>query len=179
MKKFIVPILLLLVCLFAYVSQAQNDEKKELPVTLERRENKQVYFEKVYMVETASKADLYQRVKEWVTTNLSSSDNNISFDDQDKDYINTTARMPLEGLSGISVSFKVSIHFKDGKVKLECPSFTYISMTEGRLVESELGNIKFGGANKRIYRSFDKTFEKFLQSFDNGIHYSQKKSDNW
>ena len=138
-----------------------------------------MYFEKVYTADGVSKAELYQRMKDWVTTNLSSGDNNISFDDQGKDYINTTTRMPLEGLNSISVSFKVSLHFKDGKVKLECPSFTYIAIGEGRLIETELGSIKYGGANKRIYRSFDKTFSKFLESFDAGVHAAGKKGDNW
>lgn len=153
-----------------------QDEKKELPETLQRHEDRSVYFEKVYNEEGASKADLYQRAKQWVTTQLKTDDNNIAFDEQDHNYINTTVRIPLTGMEGISTEFKVSIMFKDGRVKLSCTNFTYINITQGHLIENELGTIKYGGANKKIYHSFDKSFEALLQSFENAM---SKKGSDW
>ena len=90
-------------------------------------------FEGVIRDSTVSQADLYKRCKQWVLTTFRSYDNNIAVSDAAADMLITTPVLNLEkrtfrGVAPTSVnrcSFKLTILFKEGRLKYRFDNFTH------------------------------------------------------
>ena len=175
--------LLLLLLLAGFTSIAQDE--KEPPVTLIKTEGSGFTYEKVIDLPSVSKGEAYDRIKQWVASNLKTVDNNILFDDKDKNQIATSTNLLLgKVLSDITlnvVEFKISFSFKDNKMKISASQFMYSGHDErGNSAICEFDKIKgidYGNKARRIiYEKFD---EKFKALIDSAEAAAMKKDDKW
>jgi hypothetical protein len=90
-------------------------------------------YEGIIRDSTLSKATLYKRSKQWVLSTFKSYDNNITVNDEAQDLLVTTPVITLEsrtfrGLAPTAVnrcSFKLTLLFKEGRLKYEFTSFSH------------------------------------------------------
>jgi hypothetical protein len=90
-------------------------------------------YEGVIRDSTLSKATLYNRSKQWVLSTFKSYDNNITVNDGAQDLLVTTPVINLEqrtfrGLAPTSInrcSFKLTLLFKEGRLKYEFATFSH------------------------------------------------------
>ena len=155
-------------------------ETKEPPTTLTKDANG-FTFEKVIEIPNVSKVELYNRVKLWVTGNLKTVDNNISFDDQKKENISTSTAMPLKKNkwqyeADPYINFKITFAFKDGKLKVNASDFIYHYYTYFAPFDKLS---KAVGVEKKFqpdtYEDFDIKFSALITS----LQKAAEKNGNW
>ena len=95
-------------------------------------------YEGIIRDSTLSKATLYNRSKQWVLSTFKSYDNNIALNDGTQDLLVTTPVINLEprtfrGVAPTSVnrcSFKLTLLFKEGRLKYEFATFSHQYMIQ-------------------------------------------------
>src|ERR1700722_20020340 len=106
---------------------AMAQDQKDPPVTLTKTDGSGFTFEKIIDLPGVSKEQAYDRVKQWVLNNFKTIDNNTSIEDKGKDNINTSTTMILDKRKWWTdpplVSFKISISFKENKIKINASQF--------------------------------------------------------
>ncbi len=154
-------------------------QEKEPPVTLLRTGSGAFYYEKVIDVAGASKTELYDRVKAWVIKNIKTSDNNVIFDDANKDHISATVFLQLvqehKHVYFARLDYKYTFSFKEGKCKVEANQFQFCS--RGGNVTEPFNDVK-SVPNKKMkveYEDFDKKFADLQASLQKSV----EGKDNW
>ena len=168
-------LLMVLLLSFPLINKAYAQDKDELPKTLNKATSGYT-FEKIADLPSVTKDQTYDRVKQWVLTNLKTTDNNIAFDDKEKNSISTSTEIMLDKsnwmLTVPSAQFKISIFFKDGKIKITAAQF--IMRSNNFLVPFEQFEVK--KSTRHVYESFD---TKFTAMIDAIVDAASKKSDKW
>jgi len=173
--------LLLQTSLFIAVAQ----EEKDPPVTLTKTETSGFTFEKIIDLPAVSKEQAYDRIKQWIITNLKTADNNIAFDDKEKNNISTATGLLLGKIPNAwltnAVEFKISFSFKDNKMKINASQFVF----EGQVQDEQNTTCEFDqikgplypkGIRKTIYKKFDEKFAALIASAEAA---AAKKDDKW
>ena len=150
-------------------------ETPEPPVTLTRTSNGFTY-EKIIDLPSVTKDQAYARVKKWIVANLKTTDNNISFDDVEKNNIGTSTTMALDiKYLTESVSFKISISFKENKMRVNASQF----MLHHPGLSPTPFNSKLDFIPKKkvseLYTKFDENFTAMISA----ITEAAIKDDNW
>ena len=178
MKKISLSLLFLLL-LSGFTSLAQ--EEKQPPVTLTKTEGSGFTYEKIIDLPGISKEDAYARVKQWILANVKTVDNNISFDDKDKNSITTSAALLLEQKTNMFavpfVEFKISIGFKENKMRITATQF--IIGENGQELPFESEHFFIGWPKKykeSCYKSFDEKFPAMITAMTAA---AMKKDDKW
>jgi hypothetical protein len=145
----------------------------EPPVTLNKTASGYTY-EKIVDLPSVTKQQAYDRVKKWIVANLKTTDNNISFDDVDRNNIGTSAALILQSKHNIlTARFKISFSFKDNKLKINASQFT---------MSSQVATVPFSEVLYIGKKHTRETYEKFDEDFSamiNAIVEAAKKDDNW
>lgn len=180
MKKTALTFLGFMIITFITSSTLAQTEK-DPPVTLIRTEGSGFTFEKIIELPGISKEQAFDRVKQWVLNNFKTIDNNTALDDKGKDNINTSTTMMLDKRKWWTdpplVSFKISIAFKDNKMKINASQFliSIDGLGYSNLYAAPFDNFKFANKDKTfIYESFDQKFSAAIAAMQEA---ASKKSD--
>ncbi len=141
-------------------------------------------FEKVVQAPDVAKADLYERAKLWVVTNVKSTDVNTLYDDKNQELIVTTPSLAIPNLkynhfSDQALTFKLQLAFKDGKMKISASGLTYFGISNSRQVYNmpvETLEIKrfVPSPYKQISDHFDAAFSAFVSKLEEAATSSKK-----
>lgn len=119
------------------------------------------------------KEELYNRIKQWVTTNLKTADNNIYFDDTEKKSIATSAAFLIAdngAALGQFVDFKINFGMKDGRMRIQASGFTYHGDggAGGRIrFDKPFNTLPYiKKINRKICEDFDKKFSAMIASIE-------------
>ena len=126
MKKSFVLSFLILIGLTSF---SQNKKNEEPPLTLSTNSESKFVFDTVLEINETTKKEIYKRAKNWVMSNVRTYDNNIEFDDENNDHINTTVNISLDKYHNASFcNFKLTFLFKDKKCRITGQSFKFKSI---------------------------------------------------
>lgn len=155
-------------------SFSQNKKNEEPPLTLSTNPESKFIFDTVIEINETSKKEIFKRAKDWVMSNVRTYDNNIEFDDENNDHINTTVNISLDKYHNASFcNFKLTFHFKENKCRITGQSFKFKSVFR----ESEFENTKFAVSKTKVYKEFDEKFQAFINQAYKAI--LATKDDNW
>lgn len=124
MKKILLLAIALLTITPALIAK-DKDKDEEVKIVLTKDESSGEYiYEDVITVENVAKEEMFKRAKQWILSNLKTSDNNIQFDEKELSIINDANLIIKQGggyssfiASGIT-NLKVTLFFKDGRYKI-------------------------------------------------------------
>lgn len=185
MTKFLLGTLFLMMITGPNFLLAQN----ELPQskTLEKNESGVYSYEKKFDVPDVEKAELYQRLKNYISTNLSTVQI-PSYDDSHYNNINTKAIIRIDwiamNLNNQSVDFILDIAFKDGKYKVTMNNFTYHAgngTTGDNSIVKPFHDLKPLSRKRmeRVYETFDEKFTTLLTALNTAANTSTVSKDKW
>lgn len=152
------------------------------PTVLQKDANGNWFYEKIIPVENTSKKELYARMKRWVISNVKTADNNKLQDDENYEAIITTPTVGIEDLRSNwivaqNMNFKLTISFKDNKLKIYAASFSYYG-NSGGLMGGPLETFATGKAwIKDLNPKFDTAFTRFIDELIAAA--STKNDSNW
>jgi hypothetical protein len=172
MKKLIILILLLA----SFKASAQNNNLFE--------------FNDVIKVDSASKDQLFDRAREWMSRNIESSKDAIDLVDKQEGKILSSIfiKTPLKGGMGqwteSGVSFKIAIYAKEGRYKYELNNFIHIDLNTHKYPDAggNLNNKKpicgwMGMSNAHWDDIKDMTKEKVIKMLKS-LEISMKQATN-
>lgn len=142
---------------------------------------KTIKYEGVITLDSLSKDELYKRGREWMLRTLKSGDAQVSLSDDDKNSLTGTGNILLENEPGVfcyttdrGVNFKISVFFKDGRVKY---LIEHVVFYETLVCTSN-------GSTRRTPQTY--SFEQYYQASDEErIKFEKKKKkpsaryENW
>jgi hypothetical protein len=139
-------------------------------------------YENVIDVTGTGKAALYDNAKKWIIANLKTPKESLFFDEDNKTSITANTAIRLKDQFGVTnqlVDFKLTINFKDDKVRIIASDFVYHGLYPGNLFQKSFNDLRpFSKKVMRtIYEEFDTQFEAMTTGLINGI--KNKQSDNW
>lgn len=128
------------------------------------------------------KAVLYDRVKKWIIGNLKASQESLFFDDAEKGSITANTAIPLKDnlrLSSQRVEFKLSISFKNDKMRIQATDFVYRSIYPGTIYQKPFEDLHpfAKGLKRSIYEEFDGKFNALIKALTATA--LDTKEDNW
>ncbi len=175
LQKFFVCFLLLLGSFKAFSTE------KLKPSVLEQDANGNWFYEKVVTIDSVSKKDIYDKLKSWVIANVKTVDNNIMFDDANFDRIVTTPTISIEDntwTDNQTVNFKLTVSFKDGKMKIYAAGFTYRGHSGSGEVSGTFENYSNAKVEINVVNSkFDEAFTSFVKALKTAARNKKKDSD--
>lgn len=122
-------------------------------------------------------------MKQWILNNFKTVDNNTSIDDKGKDNINTSTAMILDKHKYWTdpplVSFKISISFKENKMKINASQFliSIDGLGYSNLYNAQFDNFKFANKDKTfIYESFDQKLSATVAAIQEA---ASKDNNKW
>ncbi|HRA60343.1 MAG TPA: DUF4468 domain-containing protein [Bacteroidia bacterium] len=119
---------LIVFCLIATMGYAQ-EEKQELFMGILPSKNGQIYFEKIGVVDSISKAELYRRAKIAIVEHVKSAKDAIDYDDPITGQIIAKVNITIDvavmwSTYPHTISFKINFDTKDGKYRYIMKDFT-------------------------------------------------------
>jgi|GEM_PF-3538149 hypothetical protein len=177
----------LLIVLPFLAMAADKQQFKSAVLTTDANGN--LAYEKVVPASN-NKAELYRKMRYWITANTSSSDLNTLFDDNNHEMIIVSPTLQLNDFKNNSVntqkvSFKLILSFKDNKMRIQASNFNYFALVGNTLapVSKPLQDIDFvlGYQNpvKRIGELFDQSFASFVATVEKVAAEPAPDLDNW
>ena len=165
MKRLGTFSMLLFLVLTANIMYAQNTKNTKPPLTLCTNESGAFIFDTIMDFKGVSKTALYKRASSWIGSNVKTLYKVKISDDSLFNEIRTDANIPLKGINGSSVKFKIVIFFKENRCKIVFESFVYHYnyIGEEGLIDADFANMR-GTYKKMIYKDFDKEFSHFKNS---------------
>lgn len=151
---------------------------------------KKFIYEAVVGADSIKGDAIYNNAKEWLSRNLKSSDNNISFD-KDSKTMTTTGNIHLENRVGwcehkdINLNFKFSVFVKDGRYKYIVENF-YVSyynvcgLGSNSPISEPFEELDFGNKQKeKVYNEADTKVKGMISELEKYIKSPTSAKKDW
>ncbi len=154
-----------LLCLFSLADAFAGEFHSSV---LQKGTDGQWTYEKVINADGNNQEALYKKMKMWIVSHVKTADNNIMYDDKGFETIVTTPTIKLENIKNKHLhdqvaNFKLTIYFKDNKMKVVANTFYYYGLD---MTGNERKGPFEGLQIKRIIPApYDELEEKFDASF--------------
>lgn len=148
------------------------------------------YFERVIPMPSQTKDVLYKKAKAWVLSTMKTTDQNISFDEENFKIVNSGAKTidPKKNSAAFLISegafnFKILLEFKDGKYRVRIDNFqiltranTGFNIKDKSRSYSELSDNKEG---KYIKEQIDEKLTVLIRSLNVSLASDAQKNSDW
>ena len=170
MKKII--ILIITLCFTNFYASAQLESQ-----ILKLNENKNYYFDSVYVIKDQQKNEIYSRLKEFIIRNSKGQNVSNFFDDENKNTISANPNFVINSVYG-AIDFKLNISIKDGKYRIQATSFILNYNSGASLPFGHYDGIYCPKkTQKKVLEEFEGLFQSYLNQMEKAA--KEVKKNDW
>lgn len=162
--------------------------KSKIEPTVLKKDAEGVWvYEKVVEVPDVSREDIYKKLSSYIISTVKTGDKHTLIDDAKMEMLVSTPTLALKSkdLKGIGeqiLNFKITVHFKEGKYKINATSFVYVGD-----LGADMGGVQGGPIEtfetlkpfaKKISEEIDDSFIRFIAKLEK-IANSREDSNDW
>lgn len=168
---------------YAFDKKDKNSEG----IIMVKDETSQTYVcDTVIDAPNITKDVLFSRVKSWTVANIKSADNNNVYDDKEYKIINTAA-IKIEPKNGFGwtltdgfFDFKLSIFFKDGRLKIHIDNVVFHAEFMSANPETyTYEQLKNDGLSKHLRSQSNSRLGAVIAAIAKAANSDTKSNDNW